>query len=245
MPKPLLIMQLRPEDETSDNEYRAILRYGGLSEQDSVRLRIETSGVPAALNLLDYSALIVGGSPFDISTPAEDKSAVQLKIEAGFSRLFEQIVDQDFPFLGACSGNGLLGSFLGAPISRKYGEAVGCVSLQITAEGREDPLLSGLPDVIQVLLGHKEACDELPPGAVLLMTGEACPVQMFRVGRNVYATQFHPEGDAEGFGTRIQVYRHHGYFQPHEADALIQSLDGAQTPHAQAILKRFVDRYRR
>jgi GMP synthase (glutamine-hydrolysing) len=94
-----------------------------------------------------------------------------------------------------------------------------------------------------VLLGHKEACDEVPRGAVLLMTGEACPVQMFRVGENVYATQFHPEGDAEGFTTRIHVYKHHGYFEPHEADALITAVADAQTPHAQDILARFVRRY--
>jgi len=75
------------------------------------------------------------------------------------------------------------------------------------------------------------------------MTGAACPVQMFRVGENVYATQFHPEGDADGFITRIQVYKHHGYFPPHEAEVLIDAVKGAQTPFAQEILKRFVDRY--
>ncbi|MEJ2633085.1 MAG: hypothetical protein P8011_15295 [Acidihalobacter sp.] len=60
---------------------------------------------------------------------------------------------------------------------------------------------------------------------------------------NVYATPFHREGDAEGFATRIHVYKHHGYFQPHEVDSLIVVVEGAQTPHAQAILRRFVERY--
>lgn len=243
MSKPVLILQLRPEDETSDNEYLAFLKYGGLQEVDTVRLRIETEGIPGSLQLSDYSAVIVGGSPFDISTPAGEKSAIQLKIEQDFTRLFDEIVVRDFPFLGACSGNGLLGAYLGTPISRKYGEAVGCVPLRVTAAGRQDPLLADLPDSIDVLLGHKEACDEVPRGAVLLMTGDVCPVQMFRVGRNVYATQFHPEGDAEGFATRIHVYKHHGYFQPQEADTLIQAVENAQTPHAQEILRRFVARY--
>ena len=243
MSKPVLILQLRPEDETSDDEYLAFLKYGGLQEVDTVRLRIETEGIPDSLQLSDYSAVIVGGSPFDISTPTPEKSAIQLKIEQDFTRLFDEILARDFPFLGACSGNGLLGAYLGTPVSRKYGEAVGCVSLSVTEAGRRDPLLAGLPGSIAVLLGHKEACDEVPRGAVLLMTGDVCPVQMFRVGQNLYATQFHPEGDAEGFATRIQVYRHHGYFQPHEADALIQAVADAQTPHAQEILRRFVVRY--
>ena len=190
--KPVLILQLRPEDDTSDNEYQAFLKYGELTTAETRRLRIEKKGIPENLSIDDYSAIIVGGSPFDISTNNEKKSTLQHKIEADFNRLLERVVEDDFPFLGACSGNGLLGSYLGAPISRRYGEAVGCVLLDITEAGKQDPLLSGFPDQFTVMLGHKEACDSVPRGATLLMTGAACPVQMFRVGNNVYATQFHP-----------------------------------------------------
>ncbi|MCG8380151.1 MAG: glutamine amidotransferase [Proteobacteria bacterium] len=241
--KPVLILQLRPEDETSDNEYQAFLKYGNLNETDTRRLRIEKNGIPDELSLDDYSAIIVGGSPFDISDPPENKSAIQRKIESDFNRLLTDVIECDFPFLGACSGSGLLGSYLGMTISRKYGEAVGSVTLDITDEGKKDPLLMGFPDQVEVMLGHKEACDSVPQGATLLMTGDACPVQMFRVGNNVYATQFHPEGDAEGFAIRIEVYKHYGYFEPHEAEQLIQAVSQVSTPYAQQILQRFVQRY--
>lgn len=245
MTKPFLIMQLRPEDDTSDNEYAAFLHYGGLSAEDTRRLRIEKNGIPDDLVLEDYSAVIVGGSPFDISTPQQDKSAIQKKIEEDFNRLLDVIVPNDIPFLGACSGNGLLGAYLGASISTRYGEAVGCNQVDLTAAGKRDPLLHNFPDTITVLLGHKEACDDVPEGAELLISGDACPVQMFRVGSNVYATQFHPEGDAEGFTLRIHAYKHHGYFEPHEADCLIDAVCEEETPHAQEILRRFVERYRK
>jgi GMP synthase (glutamine-hydrolysing) len=75
------------------------------------------------------------------------------------------------------------------------------------------------------------------------MRGDVCPVQMFRVGNNVYATQFHPEGDAEGFTLRIKAYKHHGYFSPEQADELIEAVRKAETPFAQELLKRFVERY--
>lgn len=241
--KPLLIMQLRPEDETSDNEYQAFLRYGKLNASHTRRLRVEKNGIPESLSIDDYSAIIVGGSPFDISEQHEKKSAIQHKIEADFKRLLKQVVENDFPFLGACSGNGLLGSYLGAPISKQYGEPVSCVQLDITEEGKQDPLLTGFPDQINVLLGHKEACDVVPKGATLLMTGDACPVQMFRVGSNVYATQFHPEGDKEGFSLRIEAYKHHGYFEPHKAEQLTTAVCQKETPYAQEILQRFVQRY--
>jgi GMP synthase (glutamine-hydrolysing) len=241
--KPVLILQLRPEDETSDSEYQAFLKYGELIEADTRRLRIENSGIPETLSINDYSAIIVGGSPFDISEPIENKSDIQIKVETDFHRLLKQVIEQDFPFLGACSGNGLLGSYLGATISRQYGEAVGCVRLTLTKDAKNDPLLNGYPDHINALLGHKEACDSIPEGATLLMTGNDCPVQMFRVGNNVYATQFHPEGDAEGFIVRINAYKHHGYFEPHEADQLIDAVSNIDTPYAQKILKRFIHRY--
>lgn len=244
MPKPILILQIRPEDDTSDNEFAAILKYGRLEAGDVRRLRIEKTGIPEDLRLDDYCAVIVGGSPFDISTPQCSKSAIQNKIERDFNRLFDELVARDFPFLGACSGNSLLGAYLGTSISTRYGEPVGHAMLDLTEAGKRDPLLAGFPDRIAVLLGHKEARDALPPGATLLLTEASCPVQMFRVGENVYATQFHPEGDAEGFTLRIHAYKNHGYFEPHEAARLIEVVSAQQTPHAQEILKRFVARYR-
>jgi len=244
MRKPILILQLRPEDDTSDGEFAAILKYGGLDPRNVRRLRIEHTGIPEDLSLDDYCALIVGGSPYDISTPPERKSAIQRKIERGFSSLFDKVVPRDFPFLGACSGNGLLGAYLGTPISNRYREPVGLAELDLTDAGRRDLLLAGFPDRIAVLLGHKEACDATPAGATLLVTGADCPVQMFRVGENVYATQFHPEGDPEVFAVRIRAYRHHGYFEPDEAERLIEAVAAQRTPYAQEILRRFVARYR-
>lgn len=241
--KPILILQLRPEDATSDSEYACFLKYGGLRAEDTCRLRIAQHGIPDNLNLDDYAAIIVGGSPFDISTPEERKSPVQKKIEEDFNQLLHQVVSRDFPFLGACSGNGLLGHYLGTRISTKYAEPVSCVTLEITEAGRHDKLLTGFPPQIDVLLGHKEAVDTTPTEATLLLTGRDCPVQMFRVGENVYATQFHPEGDAEEFALRIDTYRHHGYFQPQEADVLKKRVSQTSTPYAQAILRRFVESY--
>jgi len=241
MGKPFLVIQLRPEDETADDELDAIRRYGCLGADEITRIRAEIAGLPE-IQLDDFAGVIVGGSPFDVSS--ETKSAIQLKIGQDFSRLLEEIEARDFPFLGCCSGNGLLGNHCGAKISKKYGEPVGGAMVSLTEAGKEDPLLEGFPDEIRVLLGHKEACDEVPPGTTLLISGERCPVQMFRLKENIYATQFHPEGDVAGFTLRINVYREHGYFPPGEADALIQSLQGERLAHSNLILKRFVERYR-
>ena len=240
--KPFVIVQLRPEDLTSDNEYESLLKYGGLTEDQTYRIRAEQNGLPA-LNLDDYSGLIVGGSPFDVTSPEYKKSEIQKLLEQQFNDLFEEIIARDYPFLGACSGNGLLGNYLGTPMSRKYAEPVCSRIVEVTEEGKKDPLLDGFPDEIDVMLGHKEACDEVPQNATLLVRGKECPVQMFRVKNNVYATQFHPEGDAEGFILRVDVYANHGYFDPLHAEELKTELAKSYSPHSQEILRRFVTRY--
>lgn len=243
VPKPFLIIQLRPEHEAADSEFHAILRYGGLHERQVVRARAERTGLPS-IDLGDYAAIIVGGSPFDMSTPEDSKSEIQRRVESDFMNLFEPIEKYDFPFFGACSGSSLLGKFCGAAISRQYAEPVGGADVMLTGEGAKDPLLRGFPTSFRVLLGHKEACDETPPGTVLLARSKTCPVQMFRLRDNIYATQFHPEGDPEGFAVRIDVYKNHGYFVPETAKALIAAVANEDTPIAQQVLQRFVRRYR-
>lgn len=241
--KPFLIFQLRPEDETADSEYACMLKYGGLHEDQTRRMRIEATGIPEDLNLDDYAAIIVGGSPFDITTPEDEKSDIQKKIEADFMTLLKDVVERDFPFLGCCSGNGLLGKYLGTAITRQYGEPISLITADLTPEGKEDKLLKGLPDEIDILVGHKEAVDETPKGAVMLVKGRVCPVQMFRVGENVYATQFHPEADAAEFQLRIDIYKHHGYFAPEDAAHYKANVAKRPTPYAQEILRRFVEIY--
>lgn len=237
-----LVLQLRPEDSVTHSEHAAILAYAGLSEHRVHRIRVDQTSLPE-IDLSAYAGIIVGGSPFDLTTPSGEKSKIQQRVEADFQRLLAQVVPSDFPFLGACSGCGLLSRYLGAPITRAYGESIACVSVTLTDEGKRDSLLAGYPDRIDVLTGHKEACDGTPDGAVLLMTGNECPVQMFRVGQNVYATQFHPEADFEGFELRVRTYQDNGYFPPGEASAVLNRIRDADTSYSQQILQRFVNRY--
>jgi GMP synthase-like glutamine amidotransferase len=55
---------------------------------------------------------------------------------------------------------------------------------------------------------------------------------MVRTGRNVYATQFHPEANGETFATRIRIYNGYGYFEPADAEAL--TAGGAGRRHHRA-----------
>lgn len=243
--KPFLILQLRPETEAADDEFAAILRKGGLAEQETLRIRLDQADVPDDLSLDDFSGVIVGGGPGCVSDAPEDKSPIEKRIEDAVLGLMPQITARDFPYMGCCYGIGVLAHHLGAPVSKaQFGEPVGTSDCALTAAGHADPLLAGLPRDFLAFVGHKEAVQALPEGCTHLMTSPSCPYQMIRFGQNVYATQFHPEADSDGFETRIRIYRHKGYFDPEEADDLIAMCRAADVHAPERILRNFVDKYR-
>jgi GMP synthase (glutamine-hydrolysing) len=240
--EPILLLSIRADDAAADNEYDSFLALSGLGEGELRRFRLEQCAL-GDVDLRDWSGIWLGGGPFNYSDPDQKKSPVQRRVEADLSRLLDSVVTADFPFLGACYGIGALGSHQGALLDRRYSEPVGTVRVTLTAEGRRDPLLAELPGQFDAFTGHKEAVSELPGHAVLLASSAACPVQAFRVGANVYATQFHPELDAAGLCTRIEVYKHAGYFDPSEADEIKALARRSEVSAPPAILRAFVRRY--
>ncbi len=242
--QPFLLLSIRADDAAADNEYEAFLSLAGLEEGELRRVRLEQHAL-GDVDLAEWSGIWLGGGPFNYSDPAEAKSPVQRRVEADLGRLLDAVVAADFPFLGACYGIGALGSHQGAVVGRDYGEPVGCVRVTLTSQGRDDPLLWELPEAFDAFTGHKEAISELPDHAAVLASSPTCQVQAFRVGSNVYAFQFHPELDAPGMCTRIEVYKHAGYFEPHRADELKALAWGSDVQHPPAILREFVRRYAR
>ena len=173
------------------------------------------------------------------------KSAAQRRAEADLRVLAEQVIAADFPFLGACYGIGVLGGLGGGVVDRTYGEPIGALPVRLSPDGRADPLFGVLPAEFAAYLGHKEAVSRLPVGAVLLASTDTCPVHAFRLGRNVYATQFHPELDAVAICDRIDAYGAHGYYEPHERESLKAAAREAMVTEPVRLLARFVELYAR
>jgi GMP synthase (glutamine-hydrolysing) len=242
--RPFLLLGTRAEDRAADDEYDAFLRFGGLQEHQLVRHRLERDEL-GMVDLEKWSGIVLGGSPFTTSVPEESKSAAQVRVEKELSGLLDEVVRRDFPFLGACYGVGTLGVHQGALVDGTYPEPVGATDVILTPEGRDDPLLGVLPDRFEAFVGHKEAVTTLPPHAAHLASSAACPVQAFRVGRNVYATQFHPELDVPAIQTRIDLYKHQGYFPPETAEELKASAARTSVRHPPLLVARFVELFAR
>jgi GMP synthase (glutamine-hydrolysing) len=241
---PFLLLSIRGEVEAADDEYRAVMRFGGLDEDRLRRVRLIDERL-GTVDLAQWSGIILGGGPYTVSDAPETKSPTQRRVEEELAELLAAVVARDYPFLGCCYGVGTLGVAVGARVDRSYSEPVGGVTVELTEEARTDPLFAGLPDTFDAFGGHKEAASHLPDHVVRLATNKDCPVQAFRVGANVYATQFHPELDLDGLCTRIDAYKNHGYFAPETAQSLKDAARQWDVRHPMEILRRFTLRYNR
>ncbi|MEO5711632.1 MAG: glutamine amidotransferase [Nocardioidaceae bacterium] len=241
---PFLLLATRAEDEAADNEYDAFLGFTGLDESTLRRVRLEQRPL-GPLDLDAWSGIFVGGGPFNASDEAATKSNVQLRVEDEMRDLLDEVLERDFPLLGACYGIGVIGTHRGGTVDRTYSEPIGRVPVTLTPEGRADPLFADLPDSFEAFVGHKEAVRDLPRDAVHLASSPVCPVQAFRLGQNVYATQFHPELDIHGLCTRIDVYKHAGYFEPSQAEQVKAMARAGTVFEPPKMLAAFVQRYAR
>ena len=238
---PVLLLQSRPEDEVCENEFDTICHFGEIDPKRVVRLRMERDKL-RQIDLDNYSAAIMGGGPANFASEEAEKSDDQRRYEGWLIGLMREIIRTDKPFLGMCLGVGAVSMALGARSSFDFHEDVGAVEVALNQEGLKDPLFQGTPSKFNALVGHKEGVGGAPEGSVELARSTTC-VQVLRCGKNVYATQYHPELDITGLAIRVEAYKHHGYFSPEEGDALVDSARGADISFAPIVLKRFAKRY--
>ncbi|PID30467.1 glutamine amidotransferase [Candidatus Saccharibacteria bacterium] len=240
--RPFLLLQSRPEEEASEDEYRAFLRFGGLEPHELVRKKLYEQDYDV-INLDDYSGILMGGGPNNFAKLDSHKSPEQRAYEDYVLALIEQIVQTDTPFLGVCLGVGALVTQQGGHMSFGVSEPVRAVDVRVSELGASDPLLAGVDQSFRAFVGHKEGVARLPDSLHLLAGSDAC-AQVVRAGNNVYATQYHPELDADGIALRLRVYQHAGYCHPDEVDVLVAAAQQEQDIQAPRILENFIERYR-
>lgn len=243
--KPFIMVSTRPEQEAAEAEFESFLNQGGLSREELQHVQITDLDVLSPLHPQDVSGVIIGGSPYDTSTPDGSKTRTQLRVEEEVREILAMGLKEGVPVLATGFGLEVLATYLGATMSPDFGEDLGTTELFLTEEGRQDPLLAGLPQTFTVLVGHHEGAVDVPPHATLLASSADCPVQMVRVGRAVYGTQFNPELDGHQFAQRASIYADAGYGYPGLTEDVIESARTATEHQAGRIIRNFVTHFAR
>lgn len=238
----VLYVCARPQESARAAEYRSFLTAMRLDETRVDLLDLVREPLPPDA-FERYAGFVIGGSPFNVTDPDSSKTEQQLHVESSLERIAQAAAEQRTAALFTCYGIGVVTRMLGGEVSRAWPESTGPTVVSLVDEGHRDALFGGLASRFTALSGHKEGSGEAPPTSTLLATNEACPVQAYRVGDRLYATQFHPEPTNRDFVDRMSVYRNDGYFESDDYDILAERVLQASVTEPARILKAFADTF--
>ncbi|HWN72847.1 MAG TPA: type 1 glutamine amidotransferase [Solirubrobacterales bacterium] len=134
---------------------------------------------------LSYDAVLVLGGAMNVDEG--DRHGWIAEEEA----LLRELLAQKVPLLGLCLGGQLLAAAAGTPPRRASRPEIGWHRVEVTPEGKDDPLLGPLAPDFEAFQWHSYEFP-LPPDAVPLARSKVC-LQACRLGKRAWAIQFHPE----------------------------------------------------
>jgi GMP synthase (glutamine-hydrolysing) len=108
--------------------------------------------------------------------------------------LIGRLLERRVPLMGLCLGGQMVAAAAGAVPRRAPRPEIGWHPVELTDEGRADPVLGSLPRTFEAFQWHSYEFP-LPPGAVALARSEVS-LQAARIGELAWALQFHPEVSA-------------------------------------------------
>jgi len=203
-------------------------------DRDRINVFDLLSGVPSQRALADADVVLLGGSG-DYSV-ARGGPWLPAALET-----MRQLHETSKPTFASCWGFQAMARAMGGEVVTDRSRAeVGTHWLELTPEGKDDPVFGPLGDRFQVQIGHEDIVTRLPDGATLLASSDGVEIQAFRFDdRPIYCTQFHPELSRDDFLKRIAQYTD---YLPLTGHATLEELSAAtpDTPETEAILRRFV-----
>lgn len=151
-------------------------------------------GAGPPLEIAEYDAVLTFGGA--MHADHEDRHP-WLRFEKDF---LTAMIDDRMPVLAVCLGNQLLAEAAGGSARRASEPEIGWCEVEITDEGKADPLIGPLAPTFTAFQWH--SYEALPPaGAPILARSPVC-AQAYRVGEAAWGIQFHAEvsaGDAEAW----------------------------------------------
>ena len=209
-----------------------------LRERGATLHRVEVDAGHELPDWGKFSAIVAMGGPMSANDDAELPWLGEEK------QLIGDAARAGMPLWGVCLGVQLLAASLGARVYAGDEPEVGMLPVELTHEGRRDPVFAALPPTLPALQWHGDTFD-LPEGAVRLAGSSAYPNQAFRF-ENAYGVQFHLEVSGEMAREWLGV--------PEYASALERTIGGEKMlravderveemlEHGRALFERWLDR---
>lgn len=130
-----------------------------------------------------YDGIVITGSPASVN---DDKPWI-----ARLKQLIRERHARRGAMLGICFGHQAIASALGGRVANSpQGLRVGTVTTRLD---RREPWMQPPQDEITLYAAHDEQVVALPTGAERLGGDAGCENGCYRVGRHVFALQYHPE----------------------------------------------------
>lgn len=132
-----------------------------------------------------YDAVVVLGGAMNVDEAAEHRWI------DGELEMIEGLLERDVPLLGVCLGSQLLATAAGGRAERAPAPEIGWHAVEVSPEGRDDPLVGPLAPGFEALQWHSYR-SQLPDDAVELARSPLA-TQAFRIGPVAWGIQFHAE----------------------------------------------------
>jgi GMP synthase-like glutamine amidotransferase len=120
------------------------------------------------------------------------------EVEHGFlqaekAMIREWVWDRAKPYFGVCLGHQLLATALGGEVALAEQNEIGVCTVSKTVDGAASPLMSDVPDEMNVMQWHHAEVKRAPQGALVLAQSDKAAVQCLSVDAHALSTQFHCE----------------------------------------------------
>jgi GMP synthase (glutamine-hydrolysing) len=132
-----------------------------------------------------YDAIMVFGGAMH---PDQDEEHAWLGRE---ERFLQDALDEEVPILGVCLGAQMLARAAGAWVAPASEPEIGWFDVELTPEGRSDPVLGVLPPRAEAFQWHHYTFG-IPERGWELARSAVC-TQAFRAGERAWGIQFHAE----------------------------------------------------
>lgn len=232
----VVLLQVRSHPEAEEQEVLCFLERCRLRPEQLTTVNLVHRPDLAWVDVEGADALLIGGAGGHSATREHPFTGPLAEVMARW-------IEEDRPLFGSCWGHQFMAAALGGSVvADEAHEEVGTFPIELTAEGRRDPLFETCPERFSVQLGHHDRIEVLPPGFVVLARSERCAHQAIRLdGKPVYGSQFHSEMTHEHMLARLTMYRDE-YLEPGADPARIRELL-APSPEVEQLLDRFLRLY--